>query len=340
MNFILKIYFNAEFISTIKWNGPAYYTQTHFDNIDISDGIILIAGQRNSSIDLKRILFNTTSTLYLQIIKALSFYYLCSGSPITLYKMELSSDTGPTEIETDFLQPFKKKLETHQIMTMPQMQKLFLFQGKELLFLTGLTYYIEAAQDNNFDLYWRSFNSLYNIISRSNKDFDGLCAIRQFVKNNRINFSNTLAYIASDTAEDIRKLRIRDYILNNWPSTNFKQTKSFAETIKRFSDMRIISVFKATLSYRIDALKNHGLDGDVNRHIAQCQTANQTDDVELLCFYVLKYSYFIRNKYFHAEKAHPLFILKKTSEIEEMERISGVFEHFLADLIRCNILYL
>lgn len=104
--------------------------------------------------------------------------------------------------------------------------------------------------------------------------------------------------------------------------------------------MRIISVFKDTLCYRIDALKNYSLEGDVNNHITQCQTLNQTDNIELLCFYVLKYSYFIRNKYFHAEKAHPFFILQKTLETEEMIKISGIFEHFLADLIRCNILYL
>lgn len=346
MNFELKLHFNAEFASTVKWSGPAYYTQAddnnqaHFDYMDISDGIILITGHRSSAVGLEQILFNPSSTLYFQIIKALSFYYLCSGSPITLCKMELLSDIGSTETETDFLQPFKKKLEAHQIMTVSQMQKLFLFERKVQLFLTSLTYYIKATQDSSFELYWRSFNSLYSIISPSDKDFDKLCNIRLFVEQNRINFSSTLTYISSDTAQDIRKLRIREYILNNWPSTSLNQTKSYVETIKRFSDMRIISVFKDTLPYRIDAVKKHGLDGDINHHIAQCQALNQTDDVELLCFYVLKYAYFIRNKYFHAEKAQPFFILKKTSETEEMAKISSIFEYFLADLIRCNVLYL
>ena len=154
MNFELKLHFNAEFASTVKWSGPAYYTQAddnnqaHFDYMDISDGIILITGHRSSAVGLEQILFNPSSTLYFQIIKALSFYYLCSGSPITLCKMELLSDIGSTETETDFLQPFKKKLEAHQIMTVSQMQKLFLFERKVQLFLKSLTYYIKSLSAN------------------------------------------------------------------------------------------------------------------------------------------------------------------------------------------------
>ena len=136
MNFALIIYFNTEFASTVKWSGRAYYTQVHFDNLDISDGIIQITGHRGSPVSLKKILCNTKSSLYFQIIKALSFYYLCSGAPITLCKMELISATGKNEVETDFLQPFKKQLEPHQVMTINQMKKLFLFQSDEQLFLT------------------------------------------------------------------------------------------------------------------------------------------------------------------------------------------------------------
>ena len=61
---------------------------------------------------------------------------------------------------------------------------------------------------------------------------------------------------------------------------------------------------------------------------------------ELLRFYVLKYGYFVRNKYFHAEKADPYFVLKNTSETEEINRLSVLFGYFLADLIRCNHLYI
>lgn len=52
----------------------------------------------------------------------------------------------------------------------------------------------------------------------------------------------------------------------------------------------------------------------MNHHIAQCQTLNQMDDVELLCFYVLKYAYFIRNKYFYTGKGTALFYIKNIGD--------------------------
>ena len=338
MNFSLKIYLDANSVTSVKWVGKAYYTETHFDNIEISDGMIIISGHRSSPFDLKKILFNNTSTLYFQITKTLAFYYLCSGYSLTITKMELTSDIYPTETETEFLQPFTRKLERHQTMSINELESLFSFQGNDQLFLTCIIYYINAIQNDSFENYWKSFNSLYNILEHSGKDFDKLCAVRVFLENHSNHFINTLTHIAQDTAADIRKLRIREFILNDWPTLN--HTQAYANTIQRFSDVRIISVFDATLPYRIDFLKNQGLDTVVQTHITNCKTHNKTDNIELLCFYVLKYSYFIRNKYFHAEKANPYFILKETAEINELHKISEIFNYFLADFIRCNTLYL
>jgi len=338
MNFNLKIYLTTDSATSVNWVGSAYYTETFFDSIEISDGMISISGHRSSPFDLKRILYNNTSTLYFQIAKSLAFFYLCSGHSLTITKMELSSDLYPTETETDFLQPFRKDLDCHQIMSVNDLQNLFSFQGKDQLFLTCIIYYINAIQEDSFENYWKSFNSLYNILEHNGKDFDKLCEVRTFLEDNSNQFTKTLNYIAPDTSEDIRKLRIREFILNDWPTLN--HTKAYADTIQRFSDIRIIEIFDATLPYRIDFLRNKSLDTVVQNHIAYCKAQNKTDNVELLCFYVLKYSYFIRNKYFHAEKANPRFILKETAEIKELHKISEVFKYFIADFIRCNSLYL
>lgn len=338
MNFSLRIYLDADAATSVNWVGKAYYTQTHFDNIEISNGMISISGHRSSPFDLKKVLFNNTSTLYFQIAKTLAFYYLCSGCSLTITKMELTSDIYLTEIETDFLQPFTRKLEHHQTMSINELESLFSFQGKDQLFLTCIIYYINAIQNDSFENYWKSFNSLYNILEHNGKDFDKLRAVRVFLENHSSHFMNTLTHIAPDTAADIRKLRIREFILNDWPT--FNHTQAYADTIQRFSDVRIIDVFDATLPYRIDFLKRQSLDAVVQTHITNCKTQNKTDDIELLCFYVLKYSYFIRNKYFHAEKANPYFILKETAEINEIHKLSEIFNYFLADFIRCNRLYL
>ena len=110
--------------------------------------------------------------------------------------------------------------------------------------------------------------------------------------------------------------------------------------VVRFSDIRIVSVLEETLPYRNDFLKREGLEQKVISHILSCKQKNIMDNKQLLCFYVLKYAYFLRNKYFHAEKATPVFVLKETSELQELSEISLVMKYFLFDLIRCNEEYL
>ena len=338
MNFTLNIYITTETTTSINWVGQAYYTENHCDNVKITDGVICISGHRSSPFDLKKILYNNTSTIYSQITKTLSFYYLCTGVSMSITKMELSSNNNSIESETDFLQPFGKMLEPWQIISPNDLQNLFAFHGKEQLLLTCVIYYINAIQSDSFEQYWKSFNSLYNIVEPNGKDFDKLCAVRKFIENNSGKFTNTLKFIAPDRAEDIRGLRIREFILNDWPTEN--HTKAYADAILRFSDVRIAEMFEETLPYRMAYLRKNSLDCAVQNHIAQCKVQNKTNDVELLCFYVLKYSYFIRNKYFHAEKAIPHFILKETAEIKELGKISEIFKYMIADFIRCNNLYI
>lgn len=336
MRFSLFIYLRASTNTSISWCGQSNYGNTEFDMIDISNERIIVSGKRSRPITLHQVLYNTSSTLNLQITKSLAFYYLCTGYPFDIDKIELKVDNMVVEDETDFRQPFTKQLDTFQIMNVYELQSMFSLTDKR--FLTSLVYYINGVRENSFDNLWRSFNSLYSIIIPSGKEFDKLVGMRAFIETHPTEFALTLAHISLDTAADIRKLRIREFILNNWESIG--QINTYVETIKRFSDARIIQVFNDTLIYRSSHLKSAGKEVEVTTHIANCLSSNNQKDKELLCFYVLKYGYFIRNKYFHAEKADPYFLLKVTSETEEMNKLADVFSWFLADLIRCNKLYL
>ncbi|MBE6727056.1 MAG: hypothetical protein E7562_00235 [Ruminococcaceae bacterium] len=338
MNFKLSITFSSD--ACVSWSGKGYYVSSYFDNIAISKGNITIEGKRGAPFTLEKILFNNKSTLNAQITKALSFYYLSSGYPLKIEKIELYRDKKDTEpdIETVFLQPFQKKLENHQTIPQHELVNIFNSNKDNSSFLNAVVYYIKALQDHNFDNYWKSFNSIYRIISTTAHEHNRLKDMRTFIENYSFKFTNTLNYIGNDTKENIRDLQIRDFILNTYE--NEKQTTAFAQMIKRFTDSRIINVLNDTLVYREKFLKKQGLYTDVKTHITKCLTDNKKDNVELLCFYVLKYIYFIRNKYFHAEKTAPYFILKDTFEIKETEKISTILQYFISDLIRCNALYL
>lgn len=337
MEFCLTIDIDKGSAPVPRWMGNGYYTDAHFDQILIEDEKIEIRGTRSKLNSLSMLLFNTNTSLYHQIIKTLSFYYLCTGDVLQIKRITLSKN-GSMETETEFLQPFQKPLGNSQKMLPKELEMLFSRTRNVDLFANAIIYYIKAAQNRDFDNFWRSFNSLYSIISLSDKENEKLRDVRSFIERHTTFFPDTLAFIANDSAQDIRAFRIRDYILNEYPTR--KNTKTFVEMIKRFSDIRIINVLEDTLPYRIEFIRNEGLEAEINSHISSKKINPHNDDTELLCFYILKYSYFIRNKYFHAERASPHFILRDSSELQELSRISNIFQVFLAELIRCNSIYL
>lgn len=337
MNFSLTINISKCSKPFTTWNGKGYYNDTHYDNIEITNGKIKIIGNRNKLSDLSSLLFNTSTTLYRQIVKTLSFYYLCTGEPLKIETIVLNTNTNDEE-ETEFLQPFVKSIDSNIILFSNELTKMFSYTIKIDTFLNSIIYYIKALQDDEFDNYWKSFNSLYNLISSQKEEIEKLRDMRKFIEANKHCFSKTLTFLNNDSESDIRLLRIREFILNNWPNQN--STKAYVDMIERFSDVRIIKVLEETLPYRIEFIKNEGLENKVRSHIALMKNLNKNDDVELLCFYILKYGYFIRNKYFHAEKASPNFILKDSAELQELSKLVKIFQYFLSDLIRCNIIYL
>lgn len=321
-----------------KWNGKGYYNYTNYDNIEISNGTIVLLGSRNKLNNLSSLLFNTNTTLYRQIIKALSFFYLCTGEPLKIETITLDSKINNKEEETGFIQPFIKSIDSNIIILPEELEGMFSYSSNSDMFLNGIIYYIKALQDGAFDNCWKSFNSLYSLISSCDKENEKLRDMRTFIEKYKDCFQKTLSLLKYDTENDIRNLRIREFILNNW--ANQDSTKNYVEMIKRFSDVRIIKVLEETLKYRIDFIIDEGLENDVRSHIADRKKINANDDVELLCFYILKYSYFVRNKYFHAEKSIPDFILKDSAELQELSKLVKIFQCFLSDLIRCNSKYL
>lgn len=338
MDFNLKIVIDRIPQNSLNWHGQSYYTNNHFDCIDVCNNCIEINGNRSKPINLAMLLFNTNSTLYMQILKALSFYYLCTGDAFRITRITLKSKHFEAEEEeTVFLQPFQNSLQPS--LTMQPAELIGLFSDSPITgdFLNAIILFIKGVQEKDFDYYWKSFNSLYSIISTSDKENEKLRDTRQFIENNKNNFQNSLSLITNDKAEDIRNLRIREFILNNWP--NQQSTKAYSDMVKRFTDTRIISVLDETIPYRSQFLKNEGLEHEVLMHLSTYKFNTVKDDVQLLCFYILKYAYFLRNKYFHAEKTTPVFLLKDSAELQELSKISNIMKYFLSDLIRCNNKY-
>lgn len=341
MNYRIEVLFNETEKENIIYDDKSYYTEMLYDHITISNRKIIIHGSRSKNIPIESILTNTTSTLYKQILKALVFAYMSTGKGYQISEIKLCKNINGEEVsfvEHNIVQPYINPLNKEYCINTSSLQALFSNSSKIDILLNSMILFIKGFQENNFDYYWKAFNSLYTGISGEDKEFEKLKFMREFIEINQSSFSNSLNLMDKDEKDDIRSLRIRDFILNNFPTRN--ETKQFKEFIVRFTDYRLNQMFAEVLPYRQEFLSLEGLLFSVQSHIEFHKAQGLKYNEQLLCFYILKYSYYLRNKYFHAEKTSPVFILKSNNELTELDKINEIMCTFIVDMFNCSHLYI
>lgn len=312
----------------------SYYNSTKTDHITITNKQIIIEAERGNKNKADNVLTNTNSTLYAQLLKAIVYVYMTEGHAFCIGDVLVDVNGETKKYESgDIINPCPYDLDARFILDKNQCQKIFEDKESNKNLLIAFICYIRGIRNQDFDWLWKAFNSIYSIISNKNKEFDKLCDVKRFVVDNWGGMVRTNAYMDKEDEKTIRTLRIREFVLNDFE--NLSKTKAYADMVMSFSDYRMALLFDEIMPYRKVNLLNQGLYHDVNTHLQKQISSGKKKNSDLARFYVLKYSYFLRNKYFHGEKSSPVFVLKKNNEIEEMEKICEIFSLFLADLFDC-----
>lgn len=333
-----KIVINFEYCSKandeILLDVYSYYNSMKKDHILITNKRIIIEAERGCKHTASNVLTNTKSTLYAQLLKAIVYVYMTEGKAFCLgnVSVEVSGETINYNAE-DIINPCLHDMDNQLTISKSQCKKIFENYGSNANLLIAFICYIKGIQENDFDWLWKSFNSVYSIISAKDKEFDKLCDVKKFITTNWVNMERTDKYMNNETKDSLRKLRIREFVLNDYE--NLSKTKAYADMVKSFEDCRMASLFNEIMPYRRDNLINEGLFHDVDSYLHRQIRAGTINNCDLARFYILKYSYFLRNKYFHAEKGAPVFVLRKNNEIIELDKICEILSLFLADLFDC-----
>jgi hypothetical protein len=323
-------------------------SKSYKDDIEIYSNKINISATRSSNIKLSNIFYNHNSSLYNQIIKTLAFYYSSTRKFVEIQSLVITRKRSSKILNEKRL----KKSEINQIISdnfslsynlgKDNLSVLFSETEKGKTTLNALTYLLKANscinEGEKFEKLWKSFNQLYRLIGQGNTEFDCLVGIKKFINTNytRLNYS-TKSVNKLDSKELRLSLRWRAMIINNYDTE--KQTKNFRDSILRYSDHRVMNVFKETLGNREQFLKNKGYYAQVVTHLDNHINAKTTVDNELISVLILKYMYFVRNKTFHGEKIDSTFRLAINKEIKEFKWLNEKLEPFIIDLINCNDLY-
>lgn len=319
------------------------------DDIQISPKSIKIIAYRSTKINLNDVFYNHNSSMYMQIIKSIIFFYLNSKAftaidsiAINRFGKEKLLDSKKIQSK-DLAQVLSKKfLPLYTKFNFTNLKKLFDNDEKGEAILIASSYIVKASavsdEIEKFERLWKALNRLYKFIGNNGNEHNCHVDLRNFILNNPNKLPLSIKEVTSINAQQLRqKLRWRALIINDFAT--FNKTQAFSDFVMRYTDSRIMSVLKETLAYREEYLKNKNLYYSTLSYIDSKIQLNNHSDTEIVAILCIKYMYFVRNKLMHGEKVDSTLRLLPNKELKELTWLNSILEALVIDLINCNDSY-
>lgn len=371
---------NSNIAETIIYSNNIPYKNSsgNLDQLKITNESIYIKAERTAIINPKDILENDVNTINTQIIKSLLFYYLHFGEfieissiKITREKSNILQEYNLPNKDTNIQQVLneKFKIDKSYNFSSQQLISIFSIDDKSIAVFNATSYLLKAQSTNEssekFEKLWKSFNSIYRYIGKSENENECHRELRKFLITNKTLFPLSTAKVSTLNKTILRKkLRLRDLILNDYKTKNL--TVTYLSFIFRYTDHRISELLSETLVYREQFLKEiFSIDkvqskfnnltnitsmyntciGNSSANCIYNLVTNYlkanidnkvVSDIELIAFICIKYSYFIRNKIFHAERHDLSFRFIKNYQVDEIDWINDILEILVIELLTNN----
>lgn len=318
-------------------NSLTYKDSFHF----LATSLVLVASRSRKYND-GSIFSNANHSITKQLIKGLLYYYalaktfpIIKNISITL-KQARKKDVNYSEASS-FIQPIITNKNTHKLyLTAAQMQNILFDDSEKAKALRiAISYWMKGMASTNtqykFLHFWQAYNAIFRHQSNSIKDFDGLTSMRKLVLQNHPRFVNSLREVNQLVQIDLsNKLRWSKLFLHDYPR-NIAKGKAFHDFILRYTDRRIMQIFKNHYKVR-EMLLDNALRTSVKDHMNSNLGTDKFIEIPLLL--CNKYSYFARNMIFHGEVQEYSFKIKTDQVDEEFDILNSIFEPYLLDLIQ------
>ncbi|MBX9988050.1 hypothetical protein [Priestia aryabhattai] len=327
----------------------SYIGSTSKDKIKITDTEIIIDAKRSKRSEPEDIMKNTESTIFNQIKKGLVYYCALTGNKKKISKVEFTLNKGnPGESNKIFEKsklknPLDNEINKNLQFKSEALNIIFEEDAKARMLLNSLSYWLKAMsatdEGSRFEKLWRSFNAIYTYISipltRETNEKKKLIEVRKFIAKNSSFFPMSIGYFQSYNATTLRDIRWKELVYSQYQPGKIAEFKGL---ILRYKDSRMNEVFEMILPYRRKNLSSKDLK-EIEDHIEKKKTAKKTCDLELLLFHVFNYMYFLRNKYFHAEKFDTTMNILANDEHKELAIMNDILSLFIVELINANKVY-
>ena len=310
-------------------------TITKSDKVIFKDNIIEISGNRSNSINYETLLTSRNSTCYRHIVKSLLFVYFKYGTFEIEHIKIFNSKNELVKIysKNDIDQLLEKRFQYDNI----EIDLENLFSNKKHSFLTMNVLMNIIISSNNkkykFDFIWKAFNALIRELSGKSKEYSMLEWLKTDMQNNHQDYPISLEFANKIDNEHLNKRQINLMIKNNYPkATTEKALNNLKSFFTTFTDHRICDVLKD----RLPVIK-HSISKEIDKKrytdiILHLENQKSKNNVDILRLLINKYAYFLRCKYFHAERIPASFIIQN-EQSNELDIISEPLLYICIDLV-------
>lgn len=315
----------------------------HRDKILITEKLIKIFAYRSTKIELNDVFYNYNNSLYIQILKTLSYYYCTTRKYFEIKEIKVSRKLNSREFEPITLSEGKfNQIVTKDFKLKYQIKYnnlCLLFSGtiKGKKFFSSITYLIKSNdsvdEGEKFERLWKSFNQIYSEIGKSTNSQNNLKSVKTFVVDNSHSFSYSKSMVQGITSNKLENL-------TRWRAwTKEKNVKTYHHIVLSYTDYRIMEVFKKIIDIMEQPLRKDKKLRDIIIHLNNHIDSKLEVDHEILTIIILNYLYYVRNKFFHGEKIDSTFRLLDNKHINELKWLNQVLEPFIIDLMNLNDKY-
>lgn len=310
-----------------------YYTTSNkyfSDSISFENQNITISGSRSKKIKNDNILETTNSTYYAVMIKSLLFvYFKFNAFKVNDISVKIDEKLVKTYTSLDICQIFGQNCEI-QIST----DKLFgIKKTSDLLMISLMNLTLSFNKPElQFDYTWKSFNALIREIFQQKKDFYMLKELKEDLEKSLIPYPAITDFIDNMDNMDnkfIQTCMLNKMICNNYPKNSKNKPEDFFNS---FNDYRVAEILKDKMECKKDYLTKKNKYSNIKEHYEKCISDKTKKDSDVIRILILKYAYYLRCKYFHAEKIPTNFLINNFNQ-KELNRISEPLKLICKDLI-------
>ncbi len=306
--------------------GESYYKKNLIDRLSVSPNEIRLSFTRKKKVDAQTFLYTANSVYRYELQRALSFYLVVFGSFPCVKEMVLQCADGPEMIEHESFSDTWRNCNLKCMLPADVAKDIFINKSYSKKLYIAITYFIKAQLDkfsnDCFRAAWSGFNALYRNDNHSDeRERDALEKICKKIRG--LNMPTALREIEKLDKEFIKSLDWYSFIRNNTKQDIYNKLLDANFTKDSTLLKEMVSRYEAA-----------GIDvSEYKRKLQNTVAKNNKDSKGVLRFLTCYYCYTIRNRYFHAGKAYPLFIISKENENKTEEALTRILLATIKDLI-------